>query len=88
MRLVEEANRRFDAWEKELAASLANGVAGDHGHYKFIVGQIDGLREARKLLVEAAKFLDSDAAEADEAAAAVGAETKERQVRRRGYGEY
>jgi hypothetical protein len=87
MRLLDEANRRFDEQEKEWVAALSNGVASSHEHYKFITGQIDGLREARKLLVVAAKFLDSDAADPEDAAPAVMMETRDKQRRIRGYGE-
>jgi len=88
MRLLEEANRRFDAEEKDLAAQLADGRASDFANYKLVVGQIGGIRRARELLVEAAKFIDSDAADHEDAAPAVSVETRDRQVKRRGYGDY
>lgn len=88
MRLVDEANRLFDALEKSLAVALADGVAGDHGHYKFVVGQIDGIRKARGLMTDAAKSLDSDAADGEDAAPAVMTDSKQREVKRRGYGDY
>ena len=56
-RLEYEANRLIDEAAREASAMLASGLIDDIKDYKFRVGIIKGLEQAKELIAEADRII-------------------------------